>query len=69
MIVVYKTLTEVEIRRDARGALRKINKFFKQNPERSECVVGVWYGENARIHRDSVKKDLAAAVDAALKKK
>lgn len=69
MIVIYKTLTETEIRRDARSAVRKINKWFKQNPQRTDCKTEGWYGQMFMVRRDSVSKDVHAAAETAIKRK
>ena len=67
MIIVYKTLTETEIRRDARSAVRKINKWFKQNPNRTDCNAEGWYGKMIVVRRGSVSKDIHAAAESAIK--
>lgn len=69
MILIYKTIPETEIRRDARSAVRKINKWFKQNPQRTDCKTEVWYGKMVAVRRDSVSKDIWDAAEAAIKGK
>ena len=69
MIVIYKTLTETEIRNDAKSAIRKINKWFKANPDRKDCKAETWYGEMSVIRRGHVSKDVNAAAEAAINKK
>jgi hypothetical protein len=69
MIIVYKTLTETEIRRDARSAIRKINKWFKQNPQRTDCNVETWYGGRTVVPRGKVSAAINAAAAAAIKGK
>lgn len=68
MIVIYKTISEAEIRRDAKSAIRKINKWFKENPNRTDCKAETWYGQMSVIRRGHVAKDINAAAEAAIKK-
>ncbi len=67
MIVVYQKITDTEIRRDARNAVRQINKWFKQNPNRTDCKTEVWYGKMVVVRRGHVSEDIRAAADAAIK--
>ena len=64
MIVVYKTLSEQELRDSAAAAIPKIETFFVQNPKRRVCRTELWYGKSQSIKKKNVAEQINAIVDA-----
>ncbi len=65
--VVYKRLTEEEIRQDARKVMEDLERWFQENPRRMICHAELWYGRPARIRRQHVEEDVEKAAQAALR--
>jgi hypothetical protein len=63
MIVIYKTLTEQELRDSAAESIPKIESWFVQNPRRRVCRTELWYGETKSIKRKNVADQINAIVD------
>ncbi len=64
--VVYKQLTEQEIRQDAKKVIEDLERWFQENPRRMICHAELWYGRPARIRRQHVPEDVETAVREAL---
>ena len=69
MIAIYKRLTEPELRRDAKSAIRQITKWFKANPNRRVCRSQLWYGKQITVKRATLKADIDKALKAELQVK
>lgn len=67
MIVIYRTIPNAEIRKDAATAIGTCKLFFQTNPKRKVANVGVWYGKMVKVRRGHIVEDINAARDAALK--
>lgn len=68
MIVLYRRITEPELRRDAKSALRQITKWFKANPNRRVCRTQLWYGKTITVKRNTIKADIDKSLQAELNK-
>jgi hypothetical protein len=66
MIAIYRRITEPEIRRDARSAIRKIGKWFKDNPQRRVCRTQMWYGRFITVKRSTYKDEINQAAQEAI---
>jgi hypothetical protein len=64
MIVIYKTLSEQELRDSAANTIPKIEAFFVQNPKRRVCRTELWYGRTQSIKKKNVAEQINAIVDA-----
>jgi hypothetical protein len=63
MIIVYKTLSEQELRDSAAAAIPKIETFFVQNPKRRVCRTELWYGRTQSIKKKNIAEQINAIVD------
>ena len=66
MIVIYKDVTDKEIRKDAKTSIPKVEAWFEANPKRKSCNTQVWYGEMITIRRGHVEEDVMGAMRKAL---
>jgi len=62
-IIVYKKLSESEMRSIADKAIEQITQWFKDNPRRRVCNVGVWYDKVLKIKRKNIADQVNAALD------
>ena len=72
MILIYKTIPAVTIRKDATESIPKLVKWFKANPTRKDCHVAMWYGQRFTLKRGprvSIAKAVHAAAEAAINHK
>lgn len=69
MLVFYKTLPAATIRKDSKTTIKKINKWFKDNPKRRVCRAELWYGDVVSIKRNAVEKMVTAAAEKAIKRR
>lgn len=67
MIVIYKTVPNATIKKDAKASIPKIEAFFEANPKRRICRAQFWYGKFKKIRRNHVKEDVDAVVKECLK--
>jgi len=72
MIVVYKTIPAETIRMDATDSIPKLVKWFKDHPDRKDCHIALWYGQQFTLKRGSrvaIAKAVHAAAEAAINHK
>jgi hypothetical protein len=62
MICIWKTIPKQTIKKDAKAAIPKLRRWFKQYPERQDCNIALWYGQTITLKRG---EDIATAVNAA----
>ena len=67
MFMVYKKLTAKEISKDVKGVVRKLTKWFKDNPTRQTCHAALWYDDDADIRRAHISEDVKTAAEKACK--
>lgn len=67
MIVIYKTIPNSTIKKEAKAAIPKIEAFFKANPKRRVCRSQFWYGKFRSVRRNHVQEDVNAVVKECLK--
>jgi hypothetical protein len=65
--VVYKRITEQEIRQDAKKVIEDLGRWFQENPRRMICRAELWYGRITRIRRKHVEEDVGTAAREALR--
>lgn len=68
-LVIYRPLTEAEIKEDAVKAKTQIKEWFDKNPKRHLCKAMLWYGSVANIHKKSIDSDIDKAADKAMNHK
>jgi hypothetical protein len=64
--ILYKRLTEQEIRQDARKVVEDLGRWFRENPRRMICRAELWYGRTACVRRKHMEEDVETAVREAL---
>ena len=68
MLIIYKTLTEQQLRDSAAEAIPKIETWFVQNPRRRVCRTELWYGKTQSIKKKDVEGQINAIVEELLNK-
>ena len=68
MLVIYKHLSEAEIRKAAKTAVTDVTRWFTKHPNRRVCRVEGWYGVMIHVHRKSVAQDIDKAAETAIQK-
>lgn len=68
MIIVYKPIPEKILISEAKKTIPKLNKWFKDNPDRKDCNAETWYGKMFKFTRGNVKEEMSRAVAQALGK-
>jgi len=63
MLVVYKTISNKELRSGAKDAIVQITEWFKKNPTKTNCNAGLFYGRRLDIKPDTVAQQVNALVD------
>ena len=53
--IAYMTLSDKDLKRNAKDAIRDINKWFEDNPKRKDCNAELWYGKRILIPKGKVK--------------
>jgi hypothetical protein len=66
-VVVFATVPNDQIEKDAKEAIPKIETWFKQHPTRRICATGLWYGKVYAIRKGHVEEDVNEAAKAAKK--
>lgn len=62
-IVLFKKLKYEEVLAQTLSQVDQISEWFKNNPDRLTCNVEVCYGKLVEVKKDSIEKDLIAALD------
>ena len=65
--IVYKPLSNKELKEMAEKAIKGITKFFKENPRRRICNVELWYGRQVKVRKNHIEEDIQKALEKALK--
>jgi len=63
MIAIYKKVPEEEILKESKGITQRVKQFFKTNPKRKVCRIGLWYDKSFSIRRGHVDEDLTKAFE------
>jgi len=67
MIVYYSIVSNKEIRKEAKKAIREIKAWFKKNPKRKDCRIQVWYGKAVVVKPNFIERTINQAADEACK--
>jgi chaperone required for assembly of F1-ATPase len=67
LIIVYKRMTEKELRKAATEATTQILDWFEANPRRKICRAELMYGRHLKVTRGQVVHDIQLFVQALLK--
>ena len=62
MIVIYKTIPKIRLKKLGKEALTKCEEFLASNPKRRVCRFIGWYNQMITVRRGHVKEDVDAAV-------
>jgi len=66
MIIVYNKVTNKQILKDAKKAVKQIQEWFGQNPNRRICKAELWYGKVAKIRKNHIEADINKAAEVAI---
>jgi len=67
MLVIYPTIPNKTIRKQAKETIAKITQWFKDNPKQRVCRAELWYGKVVSVKRKTVAEQINAAADASVK--
>lgn len=66
MIVIYQKIAPSIIKAEGTKLVKQAEEFFQKNRRRKTCTIGVWYGKQIKVKKDSIKADIEAAVEVAI---
>lgn len=55
--VIYEEVSKETILEQAEECIARSEAFFKNNPDREDANVGLWYGRHRVIRRDHIRED------------
>lgn len=67
--VVYKRLSEAELRAAAETLIPQLEGWFENNPKRRVCTAELWYGGSYKIKRKDVRGQIQLIVEKLIKEK
>lgn len=66
MIAIYKRLSEKQIRKECKSTIKKLEKWFIDNPNRRVCHAQLWYGRPISIKKTTIKSQVEDAAENAI---
>lgn len=66
MLVVYKRLTEKQLRKDAKDAIKQITEWFAENPKRRVCRAELFYGKTISVKRKTITEQVTKLLEEVL---
>lgn len=65
--LVYMTMPEKEIRKEAKKVIKQLRAWFKKNPTRTDCDAELFYGRRVIIKPDTIAKQVNDLVEELVK--